>query len=773
MKKIKKLFSMLLIICISSAFLVAPAHAEFCCSLSIDSIEQTDGKVIVNFTSNSTEDNRIVKIGVSLRFEKYDQSMSYRIIESESIVSSGEQSNSAEIDCSKLIPGEKYEIRVSYKENCSQNNCDYHYISKSFVCTSGMPVYEIGNTLSEEIAIGKTPIALKVTAPASGIYNLVVESENEWCLDFECMQKMGTFKKLAYIKENKSIYYTVNLSEYIDDLQSCTAKFRAELAEISNQNASTANPNDGDTVFQMTDVPSVAKLDIPQKGLYEIFTKSESKGNVVLLTSDGKEAISQYFNEAGKYLLNAGTYYYAAFPWSLPSDTYTTTIKYYNIETMQFGDEIVSNSDDAKYLNFKLDNAAAVWAEFEQENMRIRAVSGDNEWSLSDYAEILPAGEYTLIYSGNGNAVIRKNDIPIITIGDNITPYTYNDSNYVVLKAPETGEYEFYTDGCEIDEEWLSPGYYYMTMQAGETKFIYYYGESTVKAKKYAAEYTPININEKTEFNLAQGQRSGFSFTADAKDTYILSINDEYNSYANINYIKVYTDNKVLYSGENKKFKDLIVDLDNNETVYASISNKDYTRTYVINVTKPRISGDKVVDCSNSSSSNAREKFLYAPSEAGYYDFSISKSSGDDNAYIGVSINDESIGQISLWDKDDISKFVYVGPDEPLLIELEKGGNQTAEANLTLKKVESKQIENLSDFEISDNSYYSIILPESGVYKITGTAFYKASDWREEGTYGHMVIHSLRLLKIVKTHHSTMMRRIAMFRYISAEMQGI
>ena len=274
-----------------------------------------------------------------------------------------------------------------------------------------------------------------------------------------------------------------------------------------------------------------------------------------------------------------------------------------------------------------------------------------------------------------------------------------------------------------------------MTMQAGETKiFEYYHDYGTITARKNTIEYTPINIGEKTDFDVAIGQKKGFSFTADADDIYILSL-DQQGDGVYVDSIKVYTDNKVLYEGENENFKDLIIELDEGESVYAYISNGNYGRTYAVNVTKPKISGNTTVDCSNPTYSNKIQKFIYAPSEAGYYNITVNNLSGDTHSYIKVSINDEVVGEISSQHSSSVSKIMYASSEETVLIEFAMGTGQTAEAALTFDKIESKSIENISDFKITDNSYYSFTLPETGMYKITGSAFYNASSWREEGVY--------------------------------------
>lgn len=749
MKNLKKILSLMLALCIVISLLTVPVHAAYCCELSVDSIVQEAGKVVVNFTTNSTEDNRNIRIDVGRLFEKDGSLRSSQVAYEESVVSSGSQNNSVEFDSSLFISGEKYRVTVRYDRDCSQYNCIWG-ASKDFVCESGMPVYEIGSTYSEDITIGMTPVALKVTASQSGIYDLFVDCEDDWCLQIECDGTIGDFGTLMYLKENESMYYQVMVSDYAwDVIESCQAKFKADLVDIETINPITTTPADGDTVYTLKDVTDVVWINIPVSGQYEIFTECGNGGEALLMNEDGEEVVSQYFNQEGKHILNAGTYYYFASPWSIPSDSYTTTIKYYEIETMQFGDEISSDSYDDKYLNFKLDKMAAVWAENKSGSLNMRAASGDNNWYIADYVQVLPAGEYRLTYSGNGSVVINKTDIPTVIIGDEISAYEYQGSSYVILQAPETGEYEFYTseNGASIDGEWLSSGYYYMTMQAGETKSVeYYHDYGTISVKKYVPEYTQVNIGEKTDLNVETGKKMGFSFTVDSDDLYTISLDDAYNSNAYFETIKIYKDNNVLYEGKDVYFEDLELKLEKDETVYIEIFN---TNSSSIKITKPtKISGNTVVDFSNSFSNYAKEKFIYTPSQAGYYDFSV-RNLSQGYAYVEVLVNGERIGEISYDSGNSVDSIIYASPEEPLFIELTKGSNQTANGGLVFNKITTESIENTTDFEITDNSYYSFTLPETGVYKITGKAFYNTSSWREEGVYPYF------FTPIIKNHKET------------------
>ncbi len=736
MKNIKKMLALMLVLCLTSCLLVIPASADTCCTVSIASVEQASDKLTVNWYAESGMGERTARVRI---YHQVDNSGSMITEQSYTISSSESTAMVTEFDSANFITGEQYSVSISYDGYCS--NCqDYDCnANKNFYAEYGSPVYELGNTFSESITITPSPITFKVTATKNGIYDLFVDCENDWCLDIMATATLGNFSNLVYLKENESKYYQVKIADYATDvIQSCEAKFKADLADIETVNASTATPANGDLVFSMTDLEGVAKLEISKDGQYEILTECGNNGEVILLNTEGEKAASQKFNQAGKHILNAGTYYYLAFPWSLPTESYTTTIKYYEIETMQFGDEISSDSYDDKYLTFKLDKMAAVWAENKSGYLNMQARSGDKNFYIADYVQILPAGEYTLTYSGYGCVVINKTDIPTVVIGNEITAYEYQGSSYVILQAPETGEYEFYTsyNGAVIDGEWFDSGYYYITMQAGETKsFEYYHDYGTITARKHTKEYTPISIGEKTDFDIAIGQRKGFSFTADADDVYILSLSDDYTYGAYVNSIKVYTDKKVLYEGEDEDFKELIIELNEGETVYTYICNGDYERAYTVNITKPRITEDMVVDCSNPTWSSAGQTFVFTPSAAGYYNFTVNNLIGDTHAYIKVSIDGEDVGEISSQHSSSVSRIIYASYDEPLIINLTYGTGQTAQATLTFDKIESKPIENISDFEITDNSYYSFTLPETGVYKITGSAFYNTSSWREEGVY--------------------------------------
>ena len=119
MKNLKKILSLMLALCIVISLLTVPVHAAYCCELSVDSIVQEAGKVVVNFTTNSTEDNRNIRIDVGRLFEKDGSLRSSQVAYEESVVSSGSQNNSVEFDSSLFISGEKYRVTVRYDRDCS------------------------------------------------------------------------------------------------------------------------------------------------------------------------------------------------------------------------------------------------------------------------------------------------------------------------------------------------------------------------------------------------------------------------------------------------------------------------------------------------------------------------------------------------------------------------------------------------------------------------------------------------------------------------------
>ncbi len=741
----KKVTSLAIMMCMILTMLIIPVNAyEYCCELSIDSIDCQDEKVIVNFTTNSTEDDRSIQISINRRY----RNAGYRVYNEYITVPEGEQSVSREFDSSMFIDGEEYSISLEFEDRCEQDNCEW-YESKSFILESGgMPVYELSDAYGEEITVGIDPIALKFTAQQDGIYTLFMDQVYESKATFGAVNvegMSGLAYNMVYLKADEYVIYEVKSDK--DDYntgitESFAAKFKGDFVSVTTQDVLTINPNDGDAVFSITDleVESAAKIQIPRSGKYEISTECEDDGYGILLDNNGKEVVWQGYNESGMYLLQAGTYYYISHPscWGMSFDgetyeldiaSYTTTITYHDIETLQFGEEITSNSYDSEYFTFTLDAPAILKKEDISGYVSVIVDLNDESKYLSDYAEVFPAGDYVLEYSGEGSTVITKTDIPIVTIGDDVSCYEDGERRFVVLKATETAEYEIHSSGSVyINNEYIYDEYQYINMNAGETVVVELYGnDSVIDVKKYQKTYTSVNLGG-TDLNFARTQKAGVSFTAEEDNIYYVAFKNEYNWTAYFNEIKIYTDKKTLYEGKGAYIEPIEITLNKGETVYIDAVNGDWNS---VNISNLAISGDTVVKWSVDDEQT--KTLIYVPNETGYYKLTAAKASTDNDASFEVWAGNTDIGCVT--NDNEQSTVAYASKDVPLRIKIEMSWGEVTDVKLTFGKAEAKTITDDSNFEITDNSYYSFVIPETGVYQITGSAYYEQTYWRDAGEY--------------------------------------
>lgn len=739
----RKIVSMILLWCMIASLCVIPVHADsYCCTLSVDSVVCQNGKVTVNYTTYSAEADREVEIGVM--WERNGNGT--RILREDITVPAGEYSDFIEFDDVNFISGQSYRIDMRFKNRCASNECQWRCYENFFLESGGMPVYELSNTYSEEVTVGKTPIAVKISAAKSGIYKLFIDCEDWMAVD------TSTSNTLVYLKQGDTYYFqlTSNYSE-TSSTQSFPAKFKADLADITTQTVLNANPEDNDTVFSITDLgwEGVAKLEIPKSGIYEIFTSCEDDGNIVLLNADGEEVVWQEYGMSGSYILDAGTYYYIAEPWSMESEydeatdsyywkyaSYTTTMKYNKIPNLTFGDEINSESYNDQYLSFTLNNPAVIQSETVSGWISFQAEGEGKTYYISEQPTVLPAGEYILTYNGEGSAKVTQTAVPVVEIGNEISYYEHNSDKYVALKAPETAEYEIAilntTLSPKINDEYVEIGYHYKKMQAGEILIVTLYDtEAMLSAKKYQMTYTPVSLGT-NDVNFAHGKKARFSFTADADDIYLISLTKPGYADPRFENIKIFTEDEVLYEEEGVYVAPLEVSLKKNDTVYIDGFDSDCE---VIRISKLTISGDTDVECVQAE--GVQKNLIYLPAEAGYYDFKAIRTSGDESNPIYVSANGKDIGTVRYETAEVSTSALYVSRDNPLRITLSIGGSNTVNIKLTFQKVESKSVADMSNFEIADDAYYSLKFSEAGIYCITGSAYCEANDWQSAGTFAY------------------------------------
>ena len=737
----KKVWSLIIALCMTISLFSIPVFADTCCDIGIENFVQDSEKVTVYWTAKASVE-RFANVGI---YRAYDTSGT-KITGKDYTISNTEYADFVtEFDISTFLKGETYEIHISlfdWCENCYGNSC---YQSIQFTVENGCPVYELGNTYSGDFSVSADNIAFKVTAPTSGIYQLYVDSDESFYLDMDIIggKRLGSggslYSGLVYLDAGETAFYTVKIKDWAQEhIQTVQAKFKFDIAQYEIETVLTSTPGDGDTVFSIENPTGLTLLNIPKAGIYDISTVCSHNGKTTLYTIGGDEVVYTMFNESGSVYLEKAQYYYVPESWQTPADDYTTTFKYSLPDEYEFGTVINVSNGKNKYLSFKLDRAAFLRKENESGYVKITVSSGEETYSLDSRDVLLPAGEYLMECTYSGSVQVVKNDVPVTVIGNEINAYTDMYGNkHTVFEAPESGEYEFYLSSGQFfgeDEEWVNAGYEYVVMEKGEQFYVSFYDPITVS--KYTPVYTAVPFDQPYSFDIEKRKKTGLLFTAPDDDTYIFTFGEFGSSY--FGKIKIYTDSEVIYEATDVYAEKQEISLKKGNKVYIDISKSEGT-DYALKITakeRPlQISGNTVIDTSNPLGSMVEREIVYTPAEAGYYNFVVNKTSGDNYAYIVISLNGEELGYISNPDNGRHEAFIYASPAEPLNILITKGTYQTSELELTFDKISGKKINDITNFEVTDNSYYSFILPETGVYKISGSAFYNATSWRDEGVY--------------------------------------
>ena len=552
MQKVKKLLSLMLIMCMLFSFFVVDVHADTCCYIGITDIRQSqaDDKLYIDFYDISYLPGRSISVSLEHVYTVNGEERTETVYSDYGIIVPEDVSSSTiDVDGSNFIKGEQYRVAMYYSDYCDYcyDNC---WIQREFIAEDvGAYAYNVSDSYTETITVDTKGASLKVKPKQTGIYEMVVDSEDAWCLDIRNDSATFLNEGMYFVKENEEFYFKVKIPDYYHDtITSCDAKFKFAPVTVENINSLTTSPSSGDTVYNFNKKEGVFKLSIPKKGVYEVKIPETEYVNASIYNMDG-EYISNIDGSAPrKCYFKADDYYYIPGYWGYKPESFLTTIKYTEPETLQFDTEISCDSYNDCFMYFELDKPSVVW--MEQTNGYMWAnVYGDTEnYDIANGVCMIPAGNYYVVYGNEeSKAIFKKAEVPHITAGEEISGFTdFNNLTHIIVDVPKTAEYELYfSDGQYINDEWIN-GYTYMTLNEGDQKYYAYTGEFTFK--EYVAEYTAVNIDEETAVNAGRYKRNTFKFTAPEKSKYILTLNNEYGNTAYIGQLKVYTENKVFYN---------------------------------------------------------------------------------------------------------------------------------------------------------------------------------------------------------------------------------
>lgn len=748
----KKIMSITLIICMVASLFITPVSAMQCCSPYIAGIEQGDEKLAVNleWQETSAAEKLIVHI-----WHNSNDWYSY-VAEKEYTLSGAETAATVEFDNSLFIKDETYHVAVICGD-CTECDVFNSYKEINFE-KEGMPVYDISGIPSEEIMFDKSDYkAIRVTAENEGIYKIGVDTRQQsgdWGLKFYKNNHYNNTvdESMIYFREGQTqVFKAKVMDDYQED--TLTANLTFEPATVYFEEPETDTPDDGDVVYSLNNPVEYGEyigITIPKKGVYTIESnapQAQNNAQSFLYDSTASWLVEWKWNtDATEMLLEEGNYYIATF--NVPEENQETIITYKKPEAFEsFGTEISLESNQVIYKSIKLDSSAFITkADVSGDGLDVSLLDEnfEEQKDIRDYknwTNLIAPGEYILeIRAYNaGSAVITKTQIPTTVIGEQISSAPVdNEGNYTYVKAPETAEYEFYfgNDNAMIDDDWISSGTYYYEMKKDEIKLVYWEGDGFT-VKKLVPEYSELSFGDNS-ISLNPQKKQYYSYTAQEKGSYKFNIDMD-----GTFYLKLYKDEQEIfngdYFGDTQQKKQLKADLDMNESIYFCLSSA-YENNLSINIADryTKIKETGVVDCSGEDTYEEKE-FLYAPEQAGYYTFSFNKAANESDYYsINVEINGQKIGGISNNEPDKtLTDKFYASADEPVEIVLTYYDNQSCTANMIFERITAIPVTDISNFKIEDESYYSVILPETGIYKITGTAIFNASDWRDEGEYGY------------------------------------
>jgi len=710
MKKIGITRLLAVALCMAALLFGMSVYADDCCQLKIESIEQSEDKIIVNLGIQTGVEEGTVTVWIddcSGNGFAFSDAKNYTV----SSVEHGEYSViSVEFDSSSFLKGRRYQVDAGQSGFCENGCYKYTNDSKNIVTEYGCPVYSVNNTLKKDFTRGET-VALRYTASKSGFYQLFCDS---WEIDINNNSSKWISGDIVYLEENQSAYFQVKMASWANG-DSCTASFTVDMADCVTIQAVTDTPDDGDDVFLIGDgMYGMAVLEVPKSGIYDISGDVDFK----LFSPELEELFN---SDYGQVPLCRGTYYCFVDMWGED----TATVKYNCPEELVFDEEYIVNSEEPKYLYFELNEPAAIYktdTTYDVSSVSIFSSDAEPIDLTYDSPVVLFAGEYMLSYCtdyGETYEIFSKEDVPVTIIGDEIEYYVDNRDSYnkhAVLQAPQTAEYVFYssdwytipTEDKEIDVY----GYSYITLNKDEQVYVRNYGwdDSDMTAEVFEIEYTPLMLGEALEIDEIYGS-VGMSFTAPEQGNYFFEFDMSY-----LDKIKIFTGDEVIfesYVDSDSYSTDEVITLDKNETVYIDVfSSEGYGSVKVFEA----ITDGIVVDFSECD--DLIYECVFKPSQAKYYNFAVRKLEGDGIVSVYVPMETDEWWYDLYNAGESYTSMLYGKPEHPLYITIFAENDTEAVVELTVEVVCDKSVADASSITITDESCHSVIAPLSGVYEL-------------------------------------------------------
>ncbi len=715
----KRLIGILLTALIMLNLCSLSAFADSCCYLEINEITEADGKVILSMyyradPGKAPRDIAVYASGVGIRETQY------------CTVDEIDSSFTVEFDAAKFISNQEYVFEPYFITRCEGGTCDWDY--KRYTVKNGIELITDYDGSRLEL-IGNETIAVRLTVPASGFYNLSLSRTNEQ--DFRGNIEMSftdysTHIGTAYYEKDKEILCL--LSEKSGSPAACTVDFES-VTPTNTDCLISGTPKDGDKLYEIDAETELTKINIPVTGVYDfkLLTENDEVYSSVLVYKDGD--IAAAFHESAQALLEAGEY--QVYEQYLDS---TSSIEiYYTVPDALETDKDYSVSEYANetFYILTLDKPSELnlsYTETEVSASRIISFEKDIRHSIyvgtNSNGLVWPASTYFItFYSAaeeeSGTFRLSAEGVSSVNLGEVSDP-VYTDSNgnkIFAFVAPEDGEYELdFSVGTALTTEKylylfddLSVDCGYVTLKKGEwiNARTATDGVKLKVTKVTSPVYTPLSLGTALEYTYISGKNMYYSFTASEADSYKLSI-EGYKNY------KIYNAESTIMQGKTAGYESINFDLEANETIYIEICGTDvpsilYTEEIKITSRSALIENNSSFDIISYQDNEVSFKV----EEDGFYDLFFAFDISDS---VQIFLNEKSVDYVFSSNNAKVSVYLKAGVKNLLNLYYPYTNNK-----VTLSWVKASLTEIEADKEINaDNTASYVFAPtETGIYLVT------------------------------------------------------
>lgn len=682
------------------------AFASPCCTVSINSITESDGKLIVDMSADSHLTERIIRVSVRYRFNSYNVS-----VLSDTVLFTGNGKYVCEFEGANsiLIQGEKYTVTAEFTEECEYRAC--YGESKTFVCAHGIPKLEIDNYDDTRfLPVGANNAAVFITIPESGFYNLVTQGE--------CEVNYRKYPDNRFVCDEYAYYNEGDLlllHASTEATEGFSASVMLSRAVLNLVPSFPLNPVGGTICLEMSNQYVLSRVEVSTAGIYDFDVTSDS-AEVVLYSDDGNRENTFYENDINKCFLDKGIYYVDTVG---IEETFDLTVSYVQPEEFIFDKVYPMSEDTDEFYHIVLESPVEISASVDGVYYYI---FGEGKY-FDSYYPVIPSGDYYINIRAAGNCPsefsLNKQEIESIELDTPYIPeFEVDGTYYFAFCAPEKALYEF--DMRNFSDYDIYDGYTntldYINREMDEGEWIVFESEeaSELTVTKCMMEYTELEFDIPLSYDFNTGKIYRYSFTPDCDDTYRIDMGECF-----ISDVKVYTDEEVLL--EKSEFYSSFsynLELKKDKTVYIEFCCDDrsvYSEyTFDIKMTSSKVVlGESTTVSFNSDSDTLMS---YTAPDSGYYKFDFSKytssscgvylSIGKKSYTVSYRYNSTTVYYLEKGETLDISGNVYYG-------------DVSCELEITVEPITPKTINADETVSLVYGEYYVFVPENNGIYNLS------------------------------------------------------